>query len=191
MTMNLRNATLTVAVAVALGLAPDAGYAQDSGASPIKWYGSIYAKFLDGDRRNEEGLYSAVDGVDSEGGGDQGQGIELELLFNAQVSKQVEVGARIHSRFNKNFWTNYGGFAPPDNDTTNCGEDDPRCNQYIKLRGAWARITPGYEWMDSATIGNSDWGMFDHFTQGKSRYIDRDNLGGVLLQGSALGKALR
>ena len=79
----------------------------------------------------------------------------------------------------------------PDNNTTNCGEDDPRCNQYVKLRGAWARITPGYEWMDSAFIGNSDWGMFDAWTQGKSRYIDRDNIGGVLLQGSALDKTLR
>jgi len=190
MTMHLRNATLAAAVAAVLGLAPQAGHAEDS-ASPLKWYGSIYAKFLDGNKRYEEGLYNAVDGVDAEGGGDQGQGIELELMFSAQVSKQVEIGGRIHSRFNKNYWTNYGGFGVPDNNTTNCGEDDPRCNQYIKLRGAWARITPGYEWLDSATIGTNDWGMFDPWTQGKSRYIDRDNLGGVLLQGSALGKSLR
>ena len=189
--MHLRNATLAAAVAAVLGLAPGAGHAQSSTDSPIKWYGSIYAKFLDGNKRYEEGLYSGVDGVDSEGGGDQGQGIELELMFNAQVSKQVEIGARIHSRFNKNFWTNYGGFAVPNNNTTDCGEDDPRCNQYVKLRGAWARITPGYSWMDSATIGNSDWGMFDPWTQGKSRYIDRDNIGGVLLQGSALDRTLR
>ncbi len=188
--MHLRNATLAAAVAAALGLAPEAVLAQDS-ASPIKWYGSIYAKFLDGNRRTEQGLYSNAETTPGEGGGDQGQGIEFELLFNAQVSKQVEIGGRIHSRFNKNYWSNYGGFAVPDNDTTNCGEDDPRCNQYIKLRGAWARITPGYEWMDSATIGNSDWGMFDAWTQGKSRYIDRDNIGGVLLQGSALDRTLR
>ena len=45
--------------------------------------------------------------------------------------------------------------------------------------------------MDSATIGNSDWGMFDPWTQGKSRYIDRDNIGGVLLQGSAFDRTLR
>jgi hypothetical protein len=190
MNMHLRNATLASAVAAALGLAPQTVLAQD-GSSPLKWYGSIYAKFLDGNRRYEEGLYGAVDGVDAEGGGDQGQGLELELMFNAQVSKQVEIGGRIHSRFNKNFWTNYGGFGVPDNNTANGGEDDPRANQYIKLRGAWARITPGYEWMDSATIGNSDWGMFDPWTQGKSRYIDRDNFGGVLLQGSALDRTVR
>jgi hypothetical protein len=190
MNMHLRNATLAAAVAAALGLAPEATMAQDS-ASPLKWYGSIYAKFLDGNRRTEQGLYSNAETTPGEGGGDQGQGIEFELMFNAQVSKQVEIGGRIHSRFNKNFWANYGGFEVPDNNTTNCGEDDPRCNQYIKLRGAWARITPGYEWMDSATIGNSDWGMFDAWTQGKMRYIDRDNIGGVLLQGSLFEKTLR
>ncbi len=189
--MHLRNATLAAAVTAALGLMPDAVLAQDSGASPIKWYGSIYAKFLDGDRRTEQGLYSNAETTPGEGGGDQGQGIEFELMFNAQVSKQVEIGGRLHSRFNKNYWANYGGFAVPDNDTTNCGEDDPRCNQYVKLRGAWARITPGYEWMDSLMVGNSDWGMFDPWTQGKSRYIDRDNIGGVLLQGSAFDRKLR
>jgi hypothetical protein len=191
--MKLRNATLAAAVAATLGLLPDAVHAQQAGGQPgqIKWYGSIYAKFLDGNRRTEQGLYSNAETTPGEGGGDQGQGIEFELLFSAQVSKQVEIGGRIHSRFNKNYWANYGGFAVPDNDTTNCGEDDPRCNQYIKLRGAWARITPGYDWMDSLTIGNLDWGMFDPWTQGKSRYIDRDNIGGIILQGSALGKDLR
>jgi hypothetical protein len=191
--MNLRNATLAAAVAATLGLLPEAGVAQQASGQPgqIKWYGSIYAKFLDGNRRTEQGLYSNAETTPGEGGGDQGQGIEFELMFSAQVSKQVEIGGRIHSRFNKNFWANYGGFSVPDNDTTNCGEDDPRCNQYVKLRGAWARITPGYEWMDSLTIGNLDWGMFDPWTQGKSRYIDRDNIGGVILQGSGLGKDLR
>ena len=139
--MHLRNATVAAAIAAAFSLVPAAGQAQDSNIGQLKWSGSIYAKFLDGNKRYEEGLYSAVDGVDAEGGGDQGQGIELELKLSAQVSKQVEIGARIHSRFNKNFWTNYGGFSVPDNNTRNCGEDDPRCNQYIKLRGAWALIT--------------------------------------------------
>jgi hypothetical protein len=192
MNMHLRNATLAAAVTAALGLMPEAVLAQDSGASPLKWYGSIYAKFLDGDRRTERGLYSNAETTPGEGGGDQGQGIEFELMFNAQVSKQVEIGGRIHSRFNKNFWSNYGGFQVPDSQAPPaCTEADPRCNQYIKLRGAWARITPGYEWLDSAFIGNSDWGMFDAWTQGKSRYIDRDNIGGVLLQGSAFDRTLR
>jgi hypothetical protein len=192
MTMHLRNATLAAAVAAVLGLAPQAVLAQDAGASPLKWYGSIYAKFLDGNRRTENGLYSNSETTPGEGGGDQGQGIEFELMFNAQVSKQVEIGGRLHSRFNKNYWSNYGGFAVPgQHPDFTCGEDDPRCNQYVKLRGAWARITPGYSWMDSATIGNQDWGLFDAWTVGKIRYIDRDNIGGILVQGSALDRTLR
>jgi hypothetical protein len=192
MNMHLRNATLAAAVAAVLGLAPQAGQAQGAGESPLKWYGSIYAKFLDGNRRTEKGLYSNSETTPGEGGGDQGQGIEFELMFNAQISKQVEIGGRLHSRFNKNYWSNYGGFGVPDQSPNfTCDESDPRCNQYVKLRGAWARITPGYAWMDSATIGNQDWGMFDPWTVGKIRYIDRDNLGGVLLQGSGFDRQLR
>jgi len=192
MTMHLRNVTLAAVAVAAFGLAAPPAYAQGAGESPLKWYGSIYAKFLDGDRRTENGLYSNSETTPGEGGGDQGQGIEFELMFSAQVSKQVEIGGRLHSRFNKNYWSNYGGFAVPgQHPDYTCGEDDPRCNQYIKLRGAWARITPGYEWMDALTIGNQDWGMFDAWTVGKIRYIDRDNIGGFLLQGSGFDRRLR
>ena len=170
------------------------GQAQDYG-SPLKWYGSIYAKFLDGNRRYEQGLYSNAETTPGEGGGDQGQGIELELMLSSQVSKQVEIGARIHSRFNKNFWANYGGFACPTDRTSapNCLHRGRPALQPVHqaARRLGASSRPGYDWMDSATIGNSDWGMFDPWTQGKSRYIDRDNLGGFLFQGSALDKTLR
>jgi hypothetical protein len=72
-----------------------------------------------------------------------------------------------------------------------CTEADPRCNWYIKLRGARVILTPGYDWIDSASIGSNDWGMFDAWTQGKTRYIDRDNLNGFLFQGSGLDRTLR
>ena len=49
--------------------------------------------------------------VPGEGYGDNGQGTEIELLLNAKVSKHVEVKARIHSRFNQNQWTNFGGWG--------------------------------------------------------------------------------
>ena len=181
--MKLRNATLSAAVAAILSTAPTAGQAQDSSLGQLKWFGTIYAKFLDGNRRFENALYNNAETTPGEAGGDQGQGIEFELMFNSQVTKQVEIGGRLKSRFNQNFWANYGGFGE--------WEDDPRSAQYVKLRGVWARITPGYDWLDSATIGSNDWGMFDAFTQGKSRYIDRDNSSGVLLQGSALDRQLR
>jgi hypothetical protein len=176
-----RNRMLAAAVAATLGTLPMHAGAAEPG--DIKWFGSVYAKFLDGNRNINNALYNNAETTPGEAGGDQGQGIEFELMFNAQVSKQVELGGRIKARFNQNFWANFGGFGPQ--------EEDERSAQYMKLRGAWARITPGYEWIDSATIGSNDWGMFDAFTQGKFRYIDRDNSSGVLLQGSALGRDLR
>ncbi|WP_018690637.1 hypothetical protein [Algicola sagamiensis] len=145
----------------------------------IEWFGSVYAKFLDGDRRLQNGLYNNLEN----GSGDQGQGIEFELMFRSQVSKQVEMGGRLKGRFSKNYWSNYGGFGDDEN--------DPVSAQYLKVRGVWVRLTPGYDWLDSATIGSNDWGMFDPFTVGKIRYIDRDNASGIHLQGSALHKTLR
>jgi hypothetical protein len=195
--MKTNNALLAAVLAVALGTSSVAGAGTtDTPIGQIKWFGSIYTKMLDGNRYLEGGLYSNADTTPGNAGGDQGQGTELELLLNVQVSKQVEIGARIHSRFNKNYWTNGGGFkvpghcADPNLSISVSCESDPLSNQYFKLRGAWARLTPGYEWLDSATIGTNDWGMFDAFTQGKVRYIDRDNQAGILLQGSGLGKKL-
>jgi hypothetical protein len=181
--MSIRNVALATAIGGALASASQTAVAQSNEAGTIKFFGSVYAKFLDGDRRLESALYNNAETTPGEAGGDQGQGIEFELMFNSQVSRQVEIGGRLKARFNKNFWANFGGFGPQ--------EEDERSAQYVKMRGVWATITPGYDWIDSATIGSNDWGMFDAFTQGKFRYIDRDNSSGILLQGSALDKSLR
>ena len=191
--MHLRNTSL-VAVAVALALAAPAGQAQDYGQ--LKWSGSIYMKFLDGNRQHNFSLSNATEGApNDESGGDQGQAMEVDLKLSSQVSKQVEFYARIQSRIHRGFWANYNGFAVPGwpNQTapSSCTEADPRCNWYVKLRGARVIITPGYDWIDSASIGSNDWGMFDAWTRGKTRYIDRDNFSGFLFQGSALDKTLR
>ena len=145
----------------------------------MQWMGSIYAKFLDGSKNRASGLYNSSE----QGSGDQGQGIEFELLFFNQVSRQVEIGGRLKARFNTNYWTNFGGFA--------ADELDPRSAQYMKFRGAYARITPGYDWLDSAHFGSHDLGLWDPFTVGKIRYIDRDNASGIILQGSGLEGDLR
>jgi len=168
--MNRRNLILAAAVGAALAMPAHVL------AAELEWFGSVYAKFLDGDRKLQGALYNNAESTPGESGGDQGQGIEFELMFRSQVSNQVEIGGRLKSRFNQNFWTNFGGFGPE--------EEDPRSAQYVKLRGIYAIITPGYNWIDSATIGSNDWGMFDPLTQGKYRYIDRDNASGLLFQGS-------
>ncbi|MDJ0837159.1 MAG: hypothetical protein QNK37_11625 [Acidobacteriota bacterium] len=146
------------------------------GQGTLKWGGTIYTKWLDGNRLVNDALYN-----NSEfGNGDVGQGTEFEMLFSATVSRQVEIGGRLKARFDRNFWTNGGGFADD--------ELEPRSAQYVKFRGVYVRLTPGYKWLDSATIGSNDWGQFDPWTVGKIRYIDRDNVSGLLFQGSVAEK---
>jgi hypothetical protein len=175
--MNRRNLLLVAALGAAL--------AGPANAQPgeIEWFGNVYAKFLDGDRRLQGALYNVAETTPAEAGGDSGQGVEFELMFRNQVSSQVEIGGRLKARFNRNFWTNFGGFGRE--------EQDPRSAQYVKMRGVYAILTPGYAWIDSATIGSNDFGMFDPLTQGKYRYIDRDNASGFLFQGSVPEASLR
>jgi len=192
--MNIRTVTLAATLLAALVLAPVKSHA-DTDPNQLKWSGDIYMKFLDGNRAQNWSSVNNFDSTPGESGGDQGQVSELDLMLTGPVSKQVEMYARIQSRSYRGFWANYNGFAVPGYPNQaapgSCTEADPRCNWYVKLRGARVIVTPGYDWIDSATIGSNDWGMFDAWTQGKTRYIDRDNLGGFLFQGSAMGKTLR
>jgi hypothetical protein len=168
-------------------------------AGQVIWGGTIYTKWLWGNQRDQGALYNFTT-VPGEGYGDNGQGNEIEILIGGKLSKKVEIRARVHSRFNQNFWTNFGGFGgrnpalenPPAGGCTegDCGEADARSNQYVKLRGAAIVLTPGYTWLDSATLGQNDFGQFDPYVVGRFRYIDRDNAGGILLQGSAAGRKL-
>jgi hypothetical protein len=154
---------------LALGLA----LAGPALAVQIDFSGSnIYMKFLDGNQRKEAG-----GSIDTASGGDQGQFSELELRIKATISPKVEAGARIQSRSSAAYWSEFG-FQ---------GEDDASTpfthKKFMKLRGAYVQLTPGYDWLNTALIGSSDWGMFDPFTVGKMRYIDRDNLNGLYFKG--------
>ena len=154
--------------------------------------GEDYTKWLWGNQHTDGSVYNFTT-VPGEGYGDNGQGTEIDLLISSHPSKNIEVTGRLQSRFNQNQWTNYAGFGgrnpalenPPSGDCLggDCGEFDPRSNEYIKMRGLTARFTPGFKWLDAATIGSSDLGMFDPFTIGKIRYIDRDNAKAILFQG--------
>src|SRR3954447_11091449 len=148
--------------------------------------GEDYTKWLWGNQHTDGSVYNFTT-VPGEGYGDNGQGTEIDLLIASHPSKNVEVTARLQSRFNQNQWTNYGGFGGTPGTTNctggDCGEFDPRSNEYIKMRGLTARFTPGLKWVDAVTIGSSGLGLFDAFTIGKIRYIDRDNAKAVLFQG--------
>jgi len=184
-------------LAAAAALTPMAAFAADGQTMIIT--GEDYTKWLWGTQRTDGSLYNFTT-VPGEGYGDNGQGTEINFLVASRPSKYIEVTARIQSRFSQNQWTNFGGFGginpattePPPSSCTggDCGEFDPRSNEYIKMRGLTARFTPGYKWVDSVTIGSTDLGMFDPFTIGKIRYIDRDNAKAVLFQGSVADRKL-
>ena len=190
-----RTMIAVLALACLAALALPAGAAAEE--AKLKIGGTTYTKWLWGTQRYDGSLYNFTT-VPGEGYGDNGQGSEVELLLSARLSKEVNVSARIHSRFSQNQWTNFGGFGgslDPNNDGNpgpcvggDCGEFDSRSNQYVKLRGVTVTLTPGYNWIDSATIGASDWGMFDPFVIGRIRYIDRDNGAGLLFQGSGFDR---
>lgn len=190
-----RTMSAVLALACLAALALPAGAAAEE--AKLKIGGTTYTKWLWGTQRYDGSLYNFTS-VPGEGYGDNGQGSEVELLLSARLSKEVNVAARLHSRFSQNQWTNFGGFGgslDPDGDGSpgpcvggDCGEFDSRSNQYVKLRGVTVTLTPGYSWMDSATIGASDWGMFDPFVIGRIRYIDRDNGAGLLFQGSGFDR---
>ncbi len=178
-------------VAGLLALGATVAPAQESG---LTLGGTVYTKWLWGNAQQDGALYNFTT-VPGEGYGDNGQGSEIELFVRAKLGRKVTVNSRIHSRFNQNQWTNFGGFGGSYDDVPATGGDggefDPRSNQYVKLRGVTVGITPGWNWIDQATIGASDWGMFDPFVIGKIRYIDRDNGAGLLFQGSAVEKKLK
>ena len=56
--------------------------------------------------------------------------------------------------------------------------------QYIKLRAAWIRVAPPIPTVKWVTIGSTDYSMWNEWTIGKARYIDRDNGNGVFVEGS-------
>lgn len=176
---------------LAAGLLLSAAALQAEDTQKFTITGVNYTKWLWGNQRLDGGLYNYSD-VPGEGYGDNGQGTELELLVSARPSKKIEVSGRMKARFNQNFWTNFGGFGgggagtPGSGDCVGgaCGEFDSRSAQYIKFRGLTITMTPGYRWVDTITVGSSDFGMFDPFTIGKIRYIDRDNGSGLIFQGS-------
>jgi hypothetical protein len=162
--MKTRHLIQALCLAVGLALAGPAF------AVELDFSGSnIYMKFLDGSHRLVSG-----GSIDTASTSDQGQFSELELRITARVSRQVEGGARVLSRSSGSYWSEFGGFAD---------ENNPIKAKNMKLRGAYINLTPGYFWLDQALLGSSDWGMFDPFTVGKMRYIDRDNFNGVYFKG--------
>lgn len=135
---------------------------------------NFYMKFLDGSQ-----IGAPSGSIDTASGGDQGQFTEMNLVFKATISPKVEAGGRIQSRSSAAYWTEYGGFGQENS----IGNNEVNHQKFMKLRGAYVELSPGYDWLTQVRIGTSDWGMFDPFTVGKVRYIDRDNYNGFYFKG--------
>ena len=162
-------------ICMAIGMA----FAGSAAAATVDFSGSnFYMKFLDGNMNQ-----ASTASIDTASGSDIGQFTELNLVFKATISPQVEAGGRVQSRSSAAYWTDYGGFGKEGGFLQDPVDGNVNALKFTKLRGAYVELTPGYDWLTQARIGTSDWGMFDPFTVGKVRYIDRDNYNGLYFKG--------
>lgn len=160
---------------VAKPLAVAVGVALAMPAMAVEWSlkeSNIYMKFLDGNQRAV-----ASNSVDTASGADQGQFTELNLQVRGTINPQVEAGFRVQSRSSAAYWSEFG-FKDEDNP-----DKTMNSRKFMKLRGAYIQLTPGYGWLNEVRIGSSQWAMFDPFTVGAMRYIDRDNINGFYFRG--------
>jgi hypothetical protein len=123
--------------------------------------------------------------------GANGMGAELDLYLTGHPSDNVEGGARIASRFGQLFSDYYengdravapsGGFAP-----ANLSGQSEGLNHaaYMQLRGVYIKWNPLIPHVDQILVGSSDLGMFNPWTIGRARFIERDNAKGVFAHGT-------
>jgi hypothetical protein len=149
--------------------------------------GKIYTKYMY-QNDNTQGCLSMsnpfwVDNI----GGHNGACTEFELQIKGKISPKVQAGVRLQSRWGfmwQDWWEN-GDLKPGIIDTS--GESMGMNHAaYIKLRGAWVRMAPPIPTVKWVTIGSTDYSMWNEWTIGKARYIDRDNGTGVFVEGEAL-----
>src|SRR5215475_7886553 len=153
--------------------------------------GKIYMKYMY-QNDNTQGCLSLsnpfwVDNI----GGHNGVCSEFELQIKGTIGKSVTAGVRLQSRWGsmwQDWWENGDlkpGVAFTGGDTS--GESlGMNHAQYIKLRGAWVRFAPPIPTVKWVTIGSTDYSMWNEWTIGKARYIDRDNGNGVFIEGEIL-----
>lgn len=119
--------------------------------------------------------------------GDNGASSEFELKIFGKVSDKVEAYVRLQSRFGalwQDWWESgerkYGGKENTSGDSLGMNRAE-----YIKLRGIYVKAKVPLPTVDWITVGSSDLNMFNPWTIGKVRFIDRDNAKGVFVDGHA------
>jgi len=158
----------------------------------LKWRAETYTKIL---YQNDQSQGSIWLGTPHPRGdnytGANGFASELALYLDGRVSDKVEVGARIKSRFHRQ-WADFyenGDMAVDPKSGLPAGADSTGESMgmnhaaYIQLRGLYLRMSPPIPTIKSILFGSSDLAMFNAWTVGKVRYIDRDNANGIFVDG--------
>ncbi len=151
--------------------------------------GKIYTKWLYRNNTSQGVLTygNPFTNYDENQSGENGVGSELELTIKGRVSDVVEAGARLKSRFGStwhDFWENGNiRYDTPNTSGESLGMDHA---EYLKLRGYWVKLNKPFPGVGHIQVGSSDLGMFNAWTIGKIRYIDRDNAKGIFLFGKPL-----
>lgn len=189
----------TASILLAGGLLLGAGAPALADTANFELNGKIYTKFL---YKNDDssGCLSLSNPFWPDNiGGNNGACTEFELTILGRASKYVTTGVRLKSRFGalwQGWWENGDVRWDYPNDTLfveNTSGEALGMNhaQYVKLRGAFMRVAapiPTVRWIH---FGASDLGMFNEWTVGKVRYIDRDNANGVFVEGELGDGAVR
>lgn len=184
----LMNAATALAIAITLVLTAVPARADTSN---FELNGKLYTKFL---YKNDDsaGCLSLSNPFWPDNiGGSNGACSEFELTMLGRVSKYVTAGVRMQSRFGatwQNWWENGDVRWDYPNDTLfleNTSGESLGMNHalYMKLRGTFLRVAPPIPTVRWVHFGASDFGMFNEWTIGKVRYIDRDNGHGVFVEG--------
>ena len=148
-------------------------------------YGKIYTKWLY--RNNDKaGVLSLGNPFWPDNmAGDNGVSTEFELNIKGRVGDKVQAGIRIKSRFGA-LWQDWWENGDISYDAENTSGESLGMNraQYMKLRGYWIQAQLPIPTVKNVLVGSSDLGMFNEWTIGKVRYIDRDNGKGIFVQGA-------
>lgn len=173
-----------VHLARVLAEAPSASARADIGSFDLA--GSIYNKWLYRNDDSQGTLWLGNPFWPDNITGSNGVGSEFELKVMGTVSNAVRAEVRLKSRFGS-VWQDWWENGDQHYDSLNTSGESLGMNhaQYIKLRGYRIDANLPIPTVRSVLVGSSDLSMFNPWTIGKVRYIDRDNAKGTFITGGS------
>lgn len=116
--------------------------------------------------------------------GDNGACPEFSLTIVGRPTPQIEGGFRLQTRYGQQFadyFENGDRRFSEDSSSESLGQNH---SAHLQLRGIYVRVARPLPLVDWFLAGSSDLGMFDAWTVGKVRFIERFNAKGLFLQTS-------